>query len=159
MRSYPTDSELFSPRSLERPDLAAMSASLARALTVVGDRWTLQIVAALLDGPRRFGELAELLPDIAPNILTGRLRQLERERLVSATPYSRRPLRLAYALTDAGRELEGALSLLSAWGARQSGDAEGPAHAPCGTPLETRLYCPTCERAAEDSDADTLHWA
>ena len=136
-----------------------MTTSLARALAVVGDRWTLQIVACLLEGPKRFGELTEALPDIAPNILTGRLRQLERERLVSATPYSRRPLRLAYALNDAGRELEDALALLSAWGARQSGDLEGPVHAPCGTPLETRLYCPTCERAASDGDADALHWA
>lgn len=159
MGHYPIEAAIFPAYPPQRPDLAAMSASLARALNVVGDRWTLQIVAGLLDGPRRFGELAELLPDIAPNVLTGRLRQLEREHLVSATPYSRRPLRLAYTLTDAGRELEGALSLLSAWGARQSGVAEGPVHAPCGTPLETRLYCPTCERAASDSDADTLHWA
>jgi DNA-binding HxlR family transcriptional regulator len=136
-----------------------MSTNLARALAIVGDRWTLQIVTALFDGPKRFGEIAEAVPAIAPNILTGRLRQLVQERLVAATPYSTRPLRLAYALTGSGRELEGAIALLDAWGAHLAGGTGGPAHAVCGTPMEARLYCPTCERTVDDPEADTLHWA
>ena len=87
-----------------------------------------------------------------------RLRQLERDGLVVATPYSQRPVRLAYALSDAGRELSGAIALLSAWGARQTGDAEGPLHGECGTALETRLYCPTCERPAEEGVREALRW-
>ena len=139
-------------------DSRVMSTSLAHALAVIGDRWTLQIVADLLDGPKRFGELSESLVGIAPNVLTTRLRQLEREGLVVATPYSQRPVRLAYALSDAGRELGGAISMLSAWGARQTGDTEGPVHGSCGTALESRLYCPTCERPADDSNAEPVHW-
>jgi DNA-binding HxlR family transcriptional regulator len=135
-----------------------VATGLARALSVVGDRWTLQIVAALLRGPQRFGELAELLPGIAPNVLTSRLRQLEAERLVVAAPYSRRPLRLAYSLTDAARELDGALALLTAWGARQAGEVDAALHGLCGTPLEARLYCPTCERAAEPDETSELRW-
>lgn len=132
--------------------------NLAYALSVIGDRWTLQVIAGLLDGPQRFGELAEALDGIAPNVLTTRLRQLERDGLVVATPYSQRPVRLAYALSDAGRELSGAIALLSAWGARQTGDAEGPLHGECGTALETRLYCPTCERPAEEGVREALRW-
>ena len=64
---------------------------------------------------------------IAPNVLSRRLRHLEHEGLVVATPYSRRPLRLAYELTAAGRELAGALRLLAAWGARRAPDARGAA--------------------------------
>ena len=64
---------------------------LARALDRVGDRWTLLVVDALLDGPRRFNELVEDLGGIASNILTQRLRHLEREALLIATPYSQRP--------------------------------------------------------------------
>ncbi len=135
-----------------------MSASLATALAVIGDRWTLQVVAALFDRPKRFGELAETLAGISPNVLTTRLRQLERGGLVVASPYSQRPVRLAYALSDTGRELGGAISLLSAWGARQTGDSEGPVHGSCGTPLETRLYCPTCERPADDASSEPVHW-
>ena len=69
---------------------------LDRALTRVGDRWTLLVVEALLDGPRRFGELSAALPGIAPNILAARLRKLEKERLVVGTPYTTRPLRHQY---------------------------------------------------------------
>jgi DNA-binding HxlR family transcriptional regulator len=135
-----------------------VTSNLAHALSLIGDKWTLQVVAGLLDGPRRFGELAETLQGIAPNVLTTRIRQLERDGLVVATPYSQRPVRLAYALTDSGRELGDAISLLAAWGARQTGDTEGPVHASCGTALETRLYCPTCERPAEESAGELVSW-
>ena len=135
-----------------------MITNLAHALSVIGDKWTLQVVASLLDGPRRFGELAETLPGIAPNVLTTRIRQLERDGLVVATPYSQRPVRLAYALTDSGSELGDAISLLAAWGARQTGDIEGPVHASCGSALETRLYCPTCERPAEEGAGELVSW-
>jgi DNA-binding HxlR family transcriptional regulator len=135
-----------------------MSANLAHALEILGDRWTLQVVAGLLDGPKRFGELAESLDGIAPNVLTARVRQLERQGLVVATPYSQRPVRLAYALSDSGRELAGAISLLSAWGARQTGATEGPVHASCGTALETVLYCPTCERPADSAASELVRW-
>ena len=135
-----------------------MSANLAHALEILGDRWTLQVVAGLLDGPKRFGELAESLDGIAPNVLTTRVRQLERQGIVVATPYSQRPVRLAYALSDSGRELAGAISLLSAWGARQTGGTEGPVHASCGTALETVLYCPTCERPADSGASELVRW-
>jgi DNA-binding HxlR family transcriptional regulator len=135
-----------------------MVANLAHALSIIGDRWTLQVVARLLDGSQRFGELSAQLQGIAPNVLTARLRQLERDGLVVATPYSQRPVRLAYALTDSGRELADAISLLSAWGARQTGDTEGPVHRSCGTALEARLYCPTCERPADEGVPDLLSW-
>ena len=78
---------------------------LERAVASVGDRWSLLLVSALLDGPLRFGELAEAVPGVAPNILTRRLRHLEHEGLVVATPYSRRPLRVTYELTGTGRDL------------------------------------------------------
>jgi DNA-binding HxlR family transcriptional regulator len=135
-----------------------MSTNLAHALSLIGDRWTLRVVAHLLAGPKRFGELAAALDGIAPNVLTARVRQLERDGLVVATPYSQRPVRLAYALSDTGRELADAIALLSAWGARQTGDSEGPVHGSCGTALETRLYCSTCERPADDGAAEPVRW-
>ncbi len=125
----------------------------------VGDRWTLLLVHALLDGPLRFTELAEAVPGVAPNILTRRLRHLEHEGLVVATPYSRRPLRVTYDLTATGRELAGALALLSEWGARQGGEAAARHHAACGTSLEARWWCPTCDRAVVDGEADELRYA
>ena len=63
--------------------------ALADALATIGDRWTLLVIAALLDGPRRFGDLQEEVERIAPNVLTQRLRQLERNALVVARPSRR----------------------------------------------------------------------
>jgi DNA-binding HxlR family transcriptional regulator len=129
---------------------------LADALGRVGDRWTLLLVAALLDGPRRFNELQDELAGIAPNVLSARLKALGEQALIVAEPYSERPPRFAYELTDAGRELAGALRLLADWGARTGGAAEPYRHEACGTALEARWWCPTCGVVVEDPDDDDL---
>jgi DNA-binding HxlR family transcriptional regulator len=130
---------------------------LGAALERVGDRWSLLLVEALLDGSRRFNELLEAMPGIAPNILTDRLRRLEREGIVLGTPYSHRPPRMEYTLSADGRDLAGALRLLTDWGARRAGQGVDPheplRHARCGTPLEARWYCPTCSQAVADGEA------
>ena len=122
---------------------------LAEALARVGDRWTLLVVEALLDGPRRFNDLLDQLPGIAANILSERLKRLEREGLVVARPYSDRPPRAAYQLTAEGGELAGALRLLASWGAGHTALAEAPRHPACGTPIEARWYCPTCDQLVD----------
>ena len=138
--------------------MAAPQTPLAAALERVGDRWSLLLIEALLDGPRRFGELTEAVAGIAPNILSERLKRLEGERVVRATPYSERPPRFTYALTDEGLELAGVLRLLADWGSRGSAHAEPMRHASCGTPVEARLWCPTCARSLEEPEADTLRF-
>ena len=125
---------------------------LERAVARVGERWSLLLVAALLEGPRRFGELQEAVPAITATVLSQRLKHLEREGVVVARPYSERPPRFAYQLSAAGRELAGALRLLAQWGAAGA-DVEGVRHPACGTSMEPRWWCPTCERAVDDPDA------
>jgi DNA-binding HxlR family transcriptional regulator len=125
---------------------------LAAALERVGDRWSLLVVEALLDGSRRFGELQDLLPAIAPNILTDRLRRLEREGVLVARPYQQRPPRMEYELTSAGHDLAGALRLLADWGARRA-EGEPLRHELCGTPLDARWYCPTCTTPVDEREA------
>jgi DNA-binding HxlR family transcriptional regulator len=134
---------------------------LAWAAARVGDRWTLLIVDALLAGPRRFGELAEALPDIATNVLSQRLKRLEADRIVVATAYKTRPPRYSYELTPTGRELAGVLRLLAQWGSGAGAGAEGAAgleHTACGTPMEARWWCPTCDRVVTDDEHDPLHF-
>lgn len=133
---------------------------LAAALDRVGDRWTLLLVEALLEGPRRFADLAGEVPGIAPNILSQRLKQLEQQRLIVARPYSRRPIRLVYELTAGGRELAGALRMLAQWGAHIAGArvADLPRHASCGTPMEARWYCPTCARAVDEHEQAEIRY-
>lgn len=137
---------------------ARSTSPLDAALARVGDRWSLLLVEALLAGSRRFNELLEDVPGIAPNILTDRLRRLERESVVRATPYTERPMRYAYDLTADGRELAGVLRLLATWGARGTDAAEPLRHATCGTPMEARWYCPTCARAVADDESSALRF-
>ncbi|HWB71725.1 MAG TPA: helix-turn-helix domain-containing protein [Egibacteraceae bacterium] len=135
------------------------SSPLDAALARVGDRWALLLVDALMAGGRRFNDLQEDLPGIAPNVLSQRLKHLEREGVVVAKPYCRRPPRFVYELTAAGRELAGALRLLAQWGAARAEDAEPLRHTACGTPMEARWYCPTCARPVADDQAEELRFA
>ena len=99
----------------------APASPLADAVARVGDRWTLLAIASLLSGPKRFNELAEELGGIAPNVLSARLKALTEQALVVSRPYSERPPRFVYELSESGRELAGALRLLADWGARVGG--------------------------------------
>ncbi len=127
--------------------------ALDRAAGLVGDRWTLLLVHALLGGEGRFSELEQRVPGITPNAVSSRLRRLEDDGLVVASPYQHRPVRHAYALTDRGRELAGVLRLLAAW--EGAADA-APVHAVCGTTLEVVHWCPTCDQPADPLGADGL---
>ena len=98
---------------------------LARALDVAGDRWTLLILRELTPGPRRFTDLIDGLPGISRNLLTERLRALERDGIVSRHELPPPAARQVYALTDDGRDLFAATAPLIAWGAGRLGE-RGP---------------------------------
>jgi DNA-binding HxlR family transcriptional regulator len=153
--------EVATPNSGPAADPASAAAKSAGpsplqvALDRVGDRWCLLVVESLLAGPLRFNDLQSALPGIAPNILSDRLKRLERERVLLARPYSQRPVRLAYELTAEGQELAGALRLLADWGARDE-SADALRHGTCGTQLEARWYCPTCARAIAEDETTEL---
>ncbi|MEO3889493.1 winged helix-turn-helix transcriptional regulator [Nonomuraea sp. B5E05] len=91
---------------------------LARALEMVGERWTLLIVRNLLSGPQRYTDLRKGLPAIPTNILAARLKQLEEAGLAvrRALPHPERAV--VYELTDYGLQLQPALIALGRWGAR-----------------------------------------
>jgi len=131
---------------------------LADALARVGDRWTLLVVAALLDGEKRFNELQEALDGIAPNVLSGRLKLLGEEALVVSRAYSERPPRFVYELTERGRALAGALRLLADWGAATAGREEPLRHAACGGPVQARWWCASCGTVVDDpADDEIVH--
>ena len=96
-------------------DYEGQNCSIARALEVVGERWTLLIVRDVFLGVRRFDALQENL-GVARNVLTDRLNRLVEEGIVERVRYSERPERYEYRLTRKGRELEIALIGLRQWG-------------------------------------------
>lgn len=93
--------------------------SVAKALDVVGDRWTLLIIRELiLQGPSRYTDLRGALPGIATNMLAERLRELEAAGLVRRVAAEPPVATTLFQLTEAGAELEPVLNTLGAWGVR-----------------------------------------
>src|SRR6266511_2879993 len=101
--------------SMLKRDYEGQNCSIARALEVVGDRWTLLIIRDVIHGLRRFDEFLDSL-GIASNVLTERLNRLVGEGVLERVPYSERPERFEYRLTAKGRDLNIALSGLRQWG-------------------------------------------
>jgi DNA-binding HxlR family transcriptional regulator/putative sterol carrier protein len=90
--------------------------AVARALDLVGERWTLLVVRELLTGPKRFKDLLEGLPGIGTNLLTTRLKDLERYRVVHRTTLPPPAASKVYELTELGRSLEPVIAALGRWG-------------------------------------------
>jgi DNA-binding HxlR family transcriptional regulator len=96
-------------------DYEGQNCSIARALEVVGERWTLLIIRDVLLGLHRFDEFQESL-GIARNVLTDRLNRLVDEGVLERVLYSERPERYEYQLTKKGLDLNIALTALRQWG-------------------------------------------
>jgi DNA-binding HxlR family transcriptional regulator len=96
---------------------------LARALDVLGERWTLLIVRNLLLGPQRYSELLRGLPGITTNLLAKRLQEMETEGLIERGEGTSDAA--AYRLTAIGRDLEPAIHALGRWGWRRMGKPTG----------------------------------
>jgi DNA-binding HxlR family transcriptional regulator len=91
---------------------------VAHALDVVGERWSLLIVRELLHGPLRYTDLGERLPGIGSNILAARLRDLERDGVLTKRKLPPPTPVTVYELTEWGRELHPVLHQLARWGVR-----------------------------------------
>ena len=96
-------------------DYKGQNCSIARALEVVGERWTLLIIRDAVLGLRRFDQFQESL-GIARNVLTDRLNRLVEEGILDRVRYSERPERYEYRLTTKGRDLAVTLAGLRQWG-------------------------------------------
>lgn len=93
-----------------------------RLLDRIGDRWTVLIVAALADGPRRFSHLRRTVEGISQKMLTQTLRALEADGLVLRTVHAEIPPRVEYELTPLGRSLLDPLGALIAWATEHMGE-------------------------------------
>ena len=89
---------------------------IARALDVIGERWALLVVRELILGPKRFSDLRAGLPNIGPDVLSARLRELEAAGLLRRRTLAPPAASRVYELTDRGRALEPVLHALGEWG-------------------------------------------
>ncbi len=90
--------------------------ALAKALDIIGERWTLLIARELLSGPKRFKDLFDALPGIGTNLLSTRMKDMERHGLVARAKLPPPAASAVYELTERGRELGGVLGELTKWG-------------------------------------------
>jgi DNA-binding HxlR family transcriptional regulator len=124
-----------------------ISCSIARAVEVVGQRWTPLILRDLFAGLTRFEDLRRDL-GIASNILAARLDELEHHGVVERQQYQSTPPRHEYLLTDKGRDLYPVIATLLAWGDKWLAGADGPpallVHAECGCVTTTKTVCAQC---------------
>jgi DNA-binding HxlR family transcriptional regulator len=88
------------------------------AVELVGRRWTGAILRVLMEGPLRFSEIAQAVPELSDRLLSERMKQLEKRGIVERTVIPGPPLRVEYQLSRMGRELEPALSELELWANR-----------------------------------------
>jgi DNA-binding HxlR family transcriptional regulator len=129
--------------------------SAARALEVIGERWSLLIVRdALFGGLTRFAEFQRNL-GIAPNILASRLDSFVAAGLMEPRRYSEQHEHREYVLTEKGRDLQPVIIALTAWGDRWAAPHGPPVvyeHVDCGGPIGLQLHCATCDAVPEPAD-------
>jgi DNA-binding HxlR family transcriptional regulator len=131
---------------VERKSFADMHCSVAQALEIVGEWWTLLIVRDAFLGIRRFDDFQERL-GISRNILNQRLTRLVDHGVLEKVPYSEHPPRHEYRLTDKGRDLWPVLTALRQWGDRYAAPGGPPlrvVHKSCGQVSEALLTCSCC---------------
>jgi DNA-binding HxlR family transcriptional regulator len=121
--------------------------SIARALEVLGDRWTLLVLRDAFTRVRRFEDFQRNL-GVARNVLTDRLNRLVEEGILKRVPYQERPARFEYRLTDKGLDLWPVIMTLLQWGDRYYLDERGAPmvvrHRDCGGTVTQHLTCATC---------------
>jgi DNA-binding HxlR family transcriptional regulator len=126
-------------------DYERQDCSLARALEVIGERWTLLIVRDAFHGVRRFNDFQAHL-DIPKAVLSDRLAGLVENGVLERRPDPKHAGRHLYELTPAGRDLWPALHALLVWGGRHiSPNSRVFRHAACGTMLNDAGYCTACD--------------
>ena len=103
------------------PDTYGLNCPLARALDLIGERWSVLILRDLfLEGPRKFQDFESSLAGISPNTLSARLKRLEEGGIIERRFYEEHPPRAEYVLTAKGRELGPVMKALRAWGERHT---------------------------------------
>jgi len=128
-------------------DYSSQTCSVARALEVVGERWSLLIVRDILLGLRRFDEIQENL-GIARNVLQTRLTRLLDHGVLERRLYQEHPPRYEYRLTEKGLDLWPTIVALMQWGDRHAVPAGGPVvlleHRGCGGAVDEHRVCEAC---------------
>jgi len=90
------------------------------AFELLGKRWTGLIIRSLLSGSKRFSDIQEIIPALSARMLTERFKELEKLGIITRSVYPEMPVRIEYALTDKGRDLENSMDEIQKWAEKWS---------------------------------------
>lgn len=128
-------------------EIGDVPCSVARTLSVIGDRWTLLVLRDAFLRTRRFEDFQRHL-GVTRHLLADRLRKLVASGILDKVAYQQRPVRHEYVLTPKGRDLYPVIVSLVSWGDRWMAGEEGPplalVHKGCGHRMSPALVCPEC---------------
>lgn len=138
-------------------ELARETCSVARTLSVIGDRWTILILRECFRGVSRFDDFLRRL-EIPRRVLAARLKKLVDKGVLRRQPYQPHARRFDYLLTDKGRDLQAVILVLLAWGDRHMAP-DGPPllvrHDGCGAVFTPTLSCSACDRPIRPGSVTT----
>ncbi|KGA96225.1 HxlR family transcriptional regulator [Alkalihalobacillus alcalophilus ATCC 27647 = CGMCC 1.3604] len=97
-------------------DYSQMCPKYELAIELLGKKWTGLIIRVLLDGPKRFKEIKEQIPEMSDRILTERMKELEKLDVVKRNVYPEKPVRIEYELTKKGLALKPVIEAIQSWG-------------------------------------------
>ena len=133
-------------------EIDTMTCSIARTLSVIGDRWTMLIIRDVFLGIRRFEAIQRDLR-LTSHRLSDRLRKLVRDGILKRVAYEEHPRRFEYRLTEKGIDLYPLIVVMIGWGDRWMAGREGTpvelVHRPCGYSIKPELVCPSCKSKIE----------
>jgi DNA-binding HxlR family transcriptional regulator len=128
-------------------DTAGLPCSIARTMSVIGDRWTMLILRNAFLRMRRFEDFQANL-GVTRHLLASRLKRLVAEGILARVPYQKSPLRHEYRLTDKGKSLHSLLMAIAAWGDEWMDQGAGPPmvylHQSCGKHVRPVTVCSEC---------------
>ncbi|NIB43560.1 helix-turn-helix transcriptional regulator [Pseudomaricurvus alkylphenolicus] len=140
-------------------DIGEDVCSVSRALSVVGDRWTLLIIRSAFLGARRFSEFQKDI-GLTRHRLSDRLNKLVEDQVFEKVQYQSNPVRYEYRLTDRGKELYPVIMTLVKWGDKwMAGDGGKPMeyeHKSCGNNIMPVLTCPECHEEIDPHDMKAM---
>lgn len=128
-----------------------LECNLAQTLNILGDRWTMLVLHRISKGKNTFKELKEALDSIPTNILSDRIKLLEKNHLIKAELYSEHPPRYQYILTEKGRDFKHVFNAMILWSHKYVENCNRTiAHEECGNEVEIKYYCKNCDKYVED---------
>ena len=123
--------------------------NIAQTLNIIGDKWTLLILRQLANGNNTYKSILEKLEGIPSNLLSNRLKSLEKDSLIRPVLYQATP-RYQYILTESGKDLTDVFNSLILWGEKHLKKCyKKLVHASCQHSIKLQYYCPHCNTVVD----------